>query len=153
MSHWNHRIIHKHHEQTDEHTYHVHEVYYDDSGNIDKWTISPVTPMGETPYELREDIRYFIKAFQKPVLIETKQNGKDILVPDSEKPDVNDGHYFELLDRTWVAIDYIYQFLGSHPVMTKEERLKKIYLKAEKNLSELYQEIGKLEFEINMKNS
>ena len=153
MSHWNHRVIHKHHQQTDDHTYQVHEVYYDDNGNIDKWTISPVSPMGETPYELREEIKYFIKAFQKPILIEISKDGKDELIPDSEEPEINNGHYFELLDRTWVAIDYIYQFLGSHPVMAKEESLHKIYLKAEESLSALYQEIGKLEFELNSKKS
>ena len=105
MSHWNHRVIHKHHQQTDDHTYQVHEVYYDDNGNIDKWTISPVSPMGETPYELREEIKYFIKAFQKPILIEISKDGKDEFIPDSEEPEINNGHYFELLDRTWVAID------------------------------------------------
>ncbi|OQY11574.1 MAG: hypothetical protein B6I31_04660 [Desulfobacteraceae bacterium 4572_19] len=108
MAHWNHRVIHKHHQQTDEHTYQVHEVYYDDNGIIDKWTASPVVPMGETPDELREEIRYFIKAFQKPVLIEASEGGKEKLIQDSENPEINNGHYFELLDRTWVAIDYIY---------------------------------------------
>ena len=153
MSHWNHRVIHKHHKPTDEHVYQVHEVYYDEDGNIDNWTKSPVVPMGETPHELREEIRYFMKAFQKTVLIEATQNGKDVLIPDSDKTEINNGHYFELLDRSWVAIDYIYQFLGSHPIMAKEEHLHKIYLRAEESLSALYQEIGKLEFEINSKNS
>ena len=76
MSYWNHRVIHKYHEKTDDHTYHIHEVYYDDNGTIEGWTKSPVEPMGETPNELREEIRYFIKAFQKPILIEKVKEGE-----------------------------------------------------------------------------
>jgi hypothetical protein len=152
MSYWNHRVIHKYHEKTDDHTFHIHEVYYDDNGTIEGWTKSPVEPMGKTPNELREEVRYFIKTFQKPILIEKVNEGKEVLVPDEEAPEINEGHYSEFLDRTWVAIDYIYQFLGCHPLMKKEQRLHDIYLKAEKALSELYQEAGKLEIKTN-KNS
>ena len=104
-------------------------------------------PFGETPSELREDIRHFIKAFQKPILIAKIKDGKEILVPDEEAPEINQGHYAEFLDRAWVAIDYIYQFLGCHPLLRKEKRLQDIYFKAERALSDLYQEAGKLEYE------
>jgi len=147
MSFWNHRVIHRYHEETDSHTYHIHEVYYDDNGFVEGWTESAMEPFGETPSELREDIRHFIKAFQKPILIAKIKDGKEILVPDEEAPEINQGHYAEFLDRAWVATDYIYQFLGSHPLLRKEKRLQNIYFKAERALSDLYQEAGKLEYE------
>lgn len=82
MSYWNHRILHKHHAETDTHTYHIHEVHYDDNGSIEGWTVNHVTPMGETPDELREEIQYFFEAFQKPILVETKKGEEEILVED-----------------------------------------------------------------------
>jgi hypothetical protein len=89
MSHWNHRIIHKYHEKTDSHTYQIHEVYYDDVGIIEGWTESAVGPFGETPSELREDIKYFIKAFQKPILKLTVRDGEEILVVDKDVSEAN----------------------------------------------------------------
>jgi hypothetical protein len=147
MSHWNYRIIEKYHKKTDITTYHIHEVYYTDDGIIESWTESAVEPMGETVDELREDIRFFIKAFQKPVLKEETENGKPVLVPQNDIQEINDGHYFELMDRTGVAVDYIYQFLGCHPVIRKEDKLRELYEQAENALAELYQEAGRLEFE------
>ena len=153
MSYWNHRVIHRYHEKTDSHTYHIHEVYYDDNGTIEGWTESAMEPSGETSSELREDIRYFIKAFQKPILKPTIEDGKEILVLDEEVPEINPGHYPEFLDRAWVAVDYIYQFLGSHPLLRKEKRLQDLYNKAERALSDLYQEAGKFDDELEQKSS
>lgn len=45
-------------------------MYYKEDGAIEGWTESAVEPLGETPDELREDIRFFMKAFQKPILEE-----------------------------------------------------------------------------------
>ena len=151
MSYWNHRVIHKYHEKQDSHTYQIHEVYYDDNGKIEGWTESATEPFGETPSELREDIRYFIKAFQKPILKSIVEGGEEILVVDEEAPEINPGHYFEFLDRAWVAVDYIYQFLGSHPLLRKEKGLRNLYDKAEKALSDLCQEAGKLDYELEQK--
>jgi hypothetical protein len=75
MSYWNYRVIEKYHKETDTNTYHIHEVYYSDDGIIVSWTESAVGPIGETVGELREDIRFFTKAFQKPVLKEETENG------------------------------------------------------------------------------
>lgn len=147
MSHWNYRVIEKYHKETDTNTYHIHEVYYSDDGIIESWSESAVEPMGETVDELREDIRFFIKAFQKPVLKEEMENGKPVLVPQNDIQEINDGHYFELMDRAGVAVDYIYQFLGCHPLIIKDSNLREIYERAEKALAELYQEAGQLEFE------
>jgi len=147
MSHWNYRIIEKYHKETDTSTYHIHEVYYSDDGIIESWTESAVEPMGETADELREDIRFFMKAFRKPVLKEEMANEKPVLVPQNDIQEINAGHYFELMDRAGVAVDYIYQFLGCHPIIRKESKLRKVYEQAEEALAELYQEAGRLEFE------
>lgn len=146
MSYWNYRVIKKQSSKPDTTTYQVYEVYYDKQGKIESWTKTAVNPFGETPGELREDIRFFIKAFQKPILEEKEKNGKSVLIQEESFNEINEGHYLELLDRSWVSIDYIYQFLGSHPLMKKEKKLREIYEKAENALSELYQEIGQLEF-------
>jgi len=50
------------------------------------------------------------------------------------------------MDRASIAVDYIYQFLGSHPLIRKEKQLKELYDKAESALSELYQAAGQFEF-------
>lgn len=147
MSHWNHRIIEKYHKETNTSTYQIYEIYYKDDGIIENWTESAVGPMGETVDELREDIRFFMKAFQKPVLKEEIKNGKLVLVPQNYTQKINDGHYFELMDRAGVAVDYIYQFLGCHPIIRKDSKLRKVYEQAEEALAELYQEAGRLEFE------
>ena len=145
MSHWNYRIIKKEYPEHNENTYQIHEVHYNDDGTIEAWTENPISPFGVTAGELREDIRYQLNAFRKPILKENEKG--DSLVPDEEEPEINHGHYFEALDRASVAVDYIYQFLGSHPVLRKHEKVKAIYEQAEQKLGELYQELGKLEFE------
>ena len=146
-SHWNYRVIRKHHSETDSETYHVHEVYYRDDGNIEGWTQESVTPMGETAEELREDIRYFLHAFRRPILEEKETDEGSTLISDHTGDAINDGHYFELMDRASVALDYIYQFIGSHPLIRKERTLQGMYEKAEEALAELYQQAGRLEFD------
>jgi hypothetical protein len=145
MSYWNYRILKLEDPDGNENIYQVHEVYYDDDGTINYWSSDPVSPSGTTTQELREDIQYQLNAFRKPILKEKKNGGS--LIPDEEESEINNGHYFEVLDRASVAIDYIYQFLGSHPILKKHENLKEIYDQVEKKLGELYQEIGKLEIE------
>ena len=145
MSYWNYRILKLEDPNGNENIYQVHEVYYDDDSTINYWSSDPVSPSGTTTQELREDIQYQLNAFRKPILKE-KKNG-DSLIPDEEESEINNGHYFEVLDRASVAIDYIYQFLGSHPILKKHENLKEIYDQVEKKHGELYQEIGKLEIE------
>ena len=147
MSHWNYRVIRKHHLKPDSVTYHVHEVYYRDDGGIDGWTQESVAPMGETAEELREDIRYFLHAFRRPILEIKEIDEVSTLVPDDSDDAINDGHYFELMDRASVALDYVYQFLGSHPLMRKDKTLQDVYEKAEEALAELYQRAGRLEFD------
>ncbi|HOP46922.1 MAG TPA: hypothetical protein PK874_04605 [Desulfobacteraceae bacterium] len=144
MSHWNYRVIRKYHKESDSSTYQIHEVYYDDENIIECWTQSPVEPMGESLAELRNDIQYFLLAFQKPVLKEIIKNGKEVLALDEEVSEINIGHYPELLDRSLVATDYLYQFIGNHPVVRKNRELFEIYSRAEEALSLLYQRVGEL---------
>ena len=57
---------------------------------------------------------------------------------------VNDGHYWEFLDRAYVAGAYVDQFLGGHPVLKKEAALRAAYERAEEALAELYVRAGRL---------
>ncbi len=144
---WNYRIIKKTFADNDAAQYEIHEVYYE-GNSISGWTQNSVNPSGTSVAELREDIRYFLQAFKRPLLEEKIIDGKKVLVDDDDYSEINDGHYFEFMDRgAFVASDYIYQFLGSHPLIRKEENLKHFYEKAESALAELYQEAGRLEFE------
>ncbi len=145
MAYWNYRIIKKEFPEHNENTYQIHEVHYEDDGKIKGWTQNPISPFGATHGELREDIRYQLNAFRKPILKENSDGTS--LLQDEEEPEINSGHYFEALDRASVAIDYIYQFVGSHPVLQKHKKAKEIYNQAEEKLGELYQLLGKLEFD------
>lgn len=64
---WSYRVL-RTSDEAGEAVYRIHEVYYGDDGSIDGWTVEPVQPLGESLSELREDIRYFLAAFRKPVL-------------------------------------------------------------------------------------
>jgi hypothetical protein len=147
MSHWNHRVIRKPWPDTDAVFYDLHEVYYTDEGAIEGWTANPVAPHGESPAELREDVRWFLQAFRRPILEVRTVAGREVLIEDKDDKPINEGHYFELMDRASVALDYLYQFVGSHPLMRREPRLRELYEKAESILADLYQEAGRLEFE------
>lgn len=106
-----------------------------------------VQPFGETAEELREEIRFFLQAFRRPILEWKEVGGEWAFIPDEDDSPINEGHYFEFMDRASVAVDYAYQFLGSHPLLKKETRLREVYERAEEALAELYQEAGRLEFE------
>lgn len=80
MSHWNHRVIKRHDKKAEITTFQIHEVYYDDNHKIEGWTQSPVAPMGEMISELKEELEYFMKALEKPLLEEKSENGKEVLV-------------------------------------------------------------------------
>jgi hypothetical protein len=147
MSHWNYRVVRKASPDTDSVSYQVHEVYYTKAGGIEGWTENPVAPSAESPAALREDIRWFLQAFRRPILEARLVDGREQLVADESDQPINKGHYFELMDRAAVALDYVYQFLGSHPLMKQEPKLSALYDKAESVLSDLYQEAGRLEFE------
>ena len=80
MSHWNHRVIRRYDKKTDTTTFQVHEVFYDDNNKIDGWSECPVEPMGETISELKNELKYFMKALDEPILEEKLESGKHYLV-------------------------------------------------------------------------
>ena len=144
---WDYRVVRKHHADTDTMTYQIHEVYYGENREIERWTKDPVKPLGETAEELREDIRYFLHAFRFPILEEKATGDGPTLAPDDSDNAINDGHYFELLDRVSVTVEYVNQFVGSHPLVRKERSLRETFERAEQALAELYQLAGGLAFE------
>jgi hypothetical protein len=56
MSHWNYRAIAQADAEFGEVHYGIHEVFYDDKGNIDGWTKSPVAAGSDTKLGLLDDL-------------------------------------------------------------------------------------------------
>lgn len=80
---WNYRVLRKDVDY-DAETYQIHsihEVYYDEHGNIESWTTNAITLDGfESFRDGYESLKLIQKAFEKPVLIErTDENGKEYL--------------------------------------------------------------------------
>jgi hypothetical protein len=63
---WNYRVIFQ------DDCYSIHEVYYDDAGNIEGWTERAIGISGETMKELKGDLKYYSSALRKPVLVYNK---------------------------------------------------------------------------------
>ena len=146
MMSWNYRVI-RTEDESGNAVFRIHEVYYREDGSIESWTEAPVMSTGESASELREDIRHFLAAFRKPVLEETKDKERPLLQPTYDDQELNEGHYFELMDRASVALDYCREFVGSHPLTRRNERLKGLFENVEDALHRLYQEAAKLEFD------
>lgn len=53
----------------------IHEVYYDDEGRPISCSVEPDHPMGNTLDELREDLEWYRKAIDAPVLTEDDFTG------------------------------------------------------------------------------
>jgi hypothetical protein len=69
--HWNHRVV-RHHTKNimgdPDVGYAIHEVYYDDDGSIRGMTQDAVSPYGDTPEELKDDLERMLEAISKPIL-------------------------------------------------------------------------------------
>ena len=63
---WNYRIVKTSSGGEDE--FGIHEVYYDNHGNLKSYSEDPVSPLGSTLEELKGDFSHFQVAFEKPVL-------------------------------------------------------------------------------------
>ena len=74
--HWNHRVMIRHHEGTDETSMGIREVFYDDDGNIDAWTADDMDPHGETLEELRADLERMLACLERPVLDERVEEAR-----------------------------------------------------------------------------
>lgn len=57
---------------------------------------------------------------------------------------INDGHYYELLDRIHVMIENIDNHLVNHPLSSKDKKIKKKLNKSIKHLADVYQYVGSL---------
>jgi len=63
-----------------------------------------------------------------------------------KKNKLNDGHYLEVMDRLHVITDMIDRHLMDHPVIDKNEDLKKLITFTTINLMEVYQRVGTLSY-------
>lgn len=63
---WNYRII------EHDRMFYIHEVYYNDNGDITAISEDPMHPHGETLEELKNDLEYFRQAFIRPILKKEK---------------------------------------------------------------------------------
>lgn len=63
---WNYRVIHK--IENGEHTYAIHEVYYNENGEPWNVTVNSTAPLGETLQELLDDLEHYIDAINRPIL-------------------------------------------------------------------------------------
>lgn len=59
---WNYRVI------EDKEVFRIHEVYYNDAGEITAISEDPIVPEGETLEELKDDLEYYFAALKNPVL-------------------------------------------------------------------------------------
>ena len=59
---WDYRII------EDEGAFIIHEIHYNDRGDIISISEDPMGPSGETLEELKDDMQYFLQALGMPVL-------------------------------------------------------------------------------------
>lgn len=59
--------------------------------------------------------------------------------------EINPGHYFEFLDRTHLASEYLRLALGAHPVLAEHPEFEALYKAALDRLQELYQAVGQRE--------
>ena len=80
MSYWNYRVVEKNitnkidcsDMEYDNTCYSIHEIYYDEDGNITMWSAEPISPYGQGCIkDLEVDIKYMLEACSKPILKES----------------------------------------------------------------------------------
>ncbi|MEL7561233.1 hypothetical protein [Stutzerimonas chloritidismutans] len=87
MNTWNYRVI-KSQDPIEGATFKIHEVYYDQSGEIEMWTERPVVLEEGSMESLETTLKYMLDATRKPPLEEASIDGKIRLVPvSSSTPD------------------------------------------------------------------
>jgi hypothetical protein len=64
---WNYRVM-RHIEAGGRAWLALHEVRYDDAGNPKTWSEEEASPGGETPEEIRADLKHMLAALDLPVL-------------------------------------------------------------------------------------
>ena len=80
MSYWNYRVVEKDviykidcsEMEYENVSYSIHEIYYDEDGNITMWSAESIIPYGENCVkDLEVDIKFMLEACSKPVLKES----------------------------------------------------------------------------------
>ena len=80
MSYWNYRVVEKNIKDKidcseivyDNTSYSIHEIYYDEDGNITMWSAESISPYGEGCLkDLEVDIKFMFEACSKPILKES----------------------------------------------------------------------------------
>jgi len=64
---WNHRVMRKKFPDG-RYWFSIREVYYDEDGKVDGWTVDDIAPGGETVKELRAELKRMLACLNKPVL-------------------------------------------------------------------------------------
>jgi len=81
---WNYRVIYIPKDGDsifDDDQFVIREVFYNDDDEIEFWTEEDASPFGETFEELADDFDLMQEAFEKPILMLTKdEDGEDTLV-------------------------------------------------------------------------
>lgn len=75
---WNYRVI--KHDQSRPAYFAVHEVYYDEKGNVQSWTAESVVIVGDSKQEVMKTLEYIMADVRHPVLKESeldKKTGKN----------------------------------------------------------------------------
>ena len=69
---WNYRII-KRMTEIGEYEFAIYEVYYDEAGNVSRWTENPLTPNCLSEDALRHELTIMMEAFKKETLEYNKE--------------------------------------------------------------------------------
>lgn len=80
MTYWNYRVLMRP-DPTEGETYEIHEVYYDEGGEITMWTERPAEIEESSVESLRSTLTHMLDALDKQPLREVLVDGKARLVP------------------------------------------------------------------------
>lgn len=138
MNRWNYRIIKSFDPISQSPIFQVHEVYYNEQGEIECWNDGPVEPLGINPASLRNDIQAFLSAFRLPTLEIKFTAGKAKLVEEPSPYMSNDAHR-DYAHKTARGSEYIDQILGNHLLLKKDPSLRKAYDNVHQALNKLHE--------------
>jgi len=69
---WNYRVMRSYFEDMPDAWYSIREVYYDNHGEVDGWTVDEAAPVGDTVEELLEILGLMRNCLDKPILDEAE---------------------------------------------------------------------------------
>jgi hypothetical protein len=75
---WNYRVM-KRKNDAGIYDFGIHEVYYDEHGNINSWTENPLTPTCSSEEDLQYELTKMMEAFKQEALqIDTERHSSDL---------------------------------------------------------------------------